>query len=185
MSEKLALPSPNSKVMRLFLALWPDSVTRAALDKAAMKLLPQCGGRKTRSETLHMTLVFLGDVPESRLEALRASMAAIVMPAFNVPISKVGRWCHNRIVWAGTDAAPAALAALVEQLRERLVVAGFTFDAKAYVPHVTLLRKTHSPEQAFFPLALEWPAREFVLVRSVLGDKGAAYEIIGRWELQR
>lgn len=185
MSEKLALPSPNSKVVRLFLALWPDSVTRAALDKAAMKLLPQCGGRKTRSETLHMTLVFLGDVPESRLEALRASMADIAMPAFNVPISKVGRWCHNRIVWAGTDAAPAALAALVEQLRERLAAAGFAFDAKAYVPHVTLLRKTHSPEQAFFPLALEWPAREFVLVRSVLGDKGAAYEIIGRWELQR
>ncbi len=167
----------------MFFALWPDGKTRRALDQAAGKAGRQCGGRRTRSETIHMTLVFLGEAPLARLEQLRETAAGIVLPGFSVPINRMGWWRHNRIVWAGTDAAPELLSELAGALRKKLTAAGFGFDAKTFVPHVTLLRKAHCPDREFPPLAVEWKAEDFVLVRSVLSAEGAAYEIVGRWEL--
>lgn len=167
----------------MFFALWPDGRTRAALDQAAGKVVRRCGGRRTRPETIHMTLVFLGDVPLSRLEQLREAATGITLPAFSVPMNRLGWWQHNRIVWAGSDAVPQPLAELTGLLRERLTAAGFSFDAKAFVPHVTLLRKAHCPDREFPPLAAEWQVGDFVLVCSALSAAGAAYEIVGRWEL--
>lgn len=168
---------------RMFFALWPDGRTRTALDQAAGKVLRQCGGRRTRRETIHMTLVFLGDVPLSRLEQLRVAATGITLPAFSVPINRLGWWKHNQILWAGTDAVPELLSELSGQLRERLTAAGFSFDTKAFVPHVTLLRKAQCPDREFPPLAAEWKVGSFVLVRSAQSALGAAYEIVGRWEL--
>lgn len=167
----------------MFFALWPDGRTRTALDQAAGKALRRCGGRRTRSETIHMTLVFLGDVPLSRLEQLREAVTGITLPAFSVLMNCLGWWKHNQILWAGTDAAPELLSELSGQLREKLAAAGFGFDSKAFVPHVTLLRKAHCPDREFPPLEAEWKVRDFVLVRSTTSAAGAAYEIVDRWEL--
>jgi 2'-5' RNA ligase len=175
----------DKETARLFFALWPDGEARGALDRTAAGLHRHCGGRRTRPETIHLTLVFLGDVPLSRLDALREAAADICLPEFCVTISRTGWWRHNRIVWAGLESVPQPLADLVEQLRERLKNCGFGFDTKPYVPHVTLLRKAQCPDSEFSPLAVEWQVREFVLVRSVVSAAGAAYEIVGRWGFQR
>lgn len=175
----------DKETARLFFALWPDGRARGVLDQAAAKIHRHCGGRRTRRETIHLTLVFLGDVPMSRLDELRQAVADISLPAFAVALDRAGWWRHNRIVWAGMENVPQPLADLVGQLRERLKNSGFGFDGKAFVPHVTLLRKAYCPDREFPPLAVEWQAREFVLVRSVTSEAGAAYEIVGRWAFQR
>jgi 2'-5' RNA ligase len=62
---------------------------------------------------------------------------------------------------------------------------GIPFDKRPYVPHVTLLRKAgRGPEKGGLPGA-EWTVKEFVLVRSVPDREGAAYEVIGRWSLEK
>lgn len=167
----------------MFFALWPDGGTRRALHQVAGKANRQCGGRRMRPETIHMTLVFLGDVPLSRMAQLHEAAMGIVMPAFSMTINRVDWWRHNGVAWAGMDTVPEVLAELAGLLRERLKAAGFGFDAKAFVPHVTLLRKAHCPDRELPPLAVEWKAGDFVLVRSVPSAAGAAYEIAGRWEL--
>jgi len=179
------IENSNQETARLFFALWPDGKARGVLDQAAAKIHRHCGGRRTRPETIHLTLAFLGEVPLSRLDDLRQAVADIALPAFGIALDRVGWWRHNRIVWAGGESVPQPLADLVGQLRERLKNCGFGFDSKPFVPHITLLRKAHCPDSEFPPLAAEWPAREFVLVRSVTSAAGATYEIVGRWALQR
>jgi len=174
----------REKSARLFFALWPDGTTRVALDQAAAKLHRLCGGKQTRTETIHLTLAFLGAVPLSRIDSLVEAAGKVAAPAFSMNLSKLGWWRHNRIAWAMPEAVPEELATLVGQLRANLESADVAFDAKPFVPHITLLRKAHCPDEAFPPLAAPWQAREFVLVRSVSNAAGTAYEVIGNWALR-
>jgi len=142
-----------------------------------------CGGRRTRAETIHLTLAFLGDVDPGRINDLLALAGEIRAPAFGFNLTRFGWWPHNRIVWAAPDEPPAELTLLVEALRGGLLGAGFRFDAKPFAPHVTLLRKADCGEKPFPIGGIEWRAEDFVLVRSVRGENGAAYEVLGRWPL--
>lgn len=171
---------------RLFFALWPGSRVRGALDRAGRKLCGACGGRRMRAPSLHLTLVFLGNVELARIDALRAVAQAIAAQPFAVTFDKLGWWRHNRVAWAAPEVTPERLTMLVKQLQGALREAGFAFDDRpSYVPHVTLLRNARCEGVAFPPFPpLEWRADEFVLLRSVTGEEGAAYEIIGRWELK-
>lgn len=173
------------KTARMFFALWPGGRTRSALDQAAARLHRHCGGKQTKAETIHLTLVFIGEVPLSRIDSLLDAAEKVRAPEFSLKLTRLGWWRHNRIAWAMPESVPEGLAGLVGQLRAHLENAGCAYDAKPHVPHVTLLRKAHCSGETFPPLAVEWQAREFVLVRSVLSAAGAAYEIAGRWELHR
>ena len=64
----------RSGAMRLFFALWPAREMADALTDWAAPIAGQSGGRLTRAETIHMTLAFLGNVPDSSLP--RACAAA-------------------------------------------------------------------------------------------------------------
>jgi len=174
----------SEKSARVFFALWPDGKTRGALDQAAARLHRRCGGKQTRAESIHLTLVFLGAVPLSHIGNLLEAAGKVDAPAFSMRLAKLGWWRHNRIAWAMPEAVPEELAGLVGQLRANLESAGVAFDAKPFVPHITLLRKAHCPDEVFPPLAVEWQAREFVLVRSVSDAAGTAYEVIGNWALR-
>lgn len=175
--------SEPAKTTRVFFALWPDPKVQSALDLAARQLHAKCGGRQTRLETIHITLVFLGEVELEKLKTLQAVAGEVRAQGFEWSLAKFGWWRHNRIAWAGPDAIPPALTQLVEQLQSGLKQAGFEFDQRPYSPHATLLRKADCRHVELVGEAIPWKVSEFVLVRSVLDEKGAAYEIIGRWLL--
>lgn len=168
--------------LRLFFALWPEPGLQRELGRRAQAIGRASGGRATRAGNIHLTLVFLGDVAAERTAAVRAAADGANGAACELTLDRVGYWKHNRIAWAGTDTTPPALAALVAALEGRLAAAGFAFDRRPYVPHVTLVRAARAAESPRFrPLA--WPCREFVLVQSVRDAQGARYEVIGRWDL--
>lgn len=169
---------------RLFFALWPDPIVQKALDGAAKMLHAMCGGRQTRRDTIHLTLAFLGAVERTRHDVLRSLAASVEAPAFSWELCKYGWWRHNRIAWAAPALTPDALTSLVQQLNGGLKQAGFQVDERPYSPHVTLLRKSdcRHAEMAANPVA--WAVSEFVLVRSIVGPEGSAYEVIGRWPLR-
>lgn len=168
---------------RLFFALWPDALAARTLHQAGQELQKACGGKLTRRETVHLTLVFLGEVPAEKIPLLLELAARCRAPSFRFNFNRYGWWKHNRIVWAMPAETPAPLAELVRGLEAELKREGFVFDQRPYVPHITLLRKAQRrPEAADLPAA-EWNVTEFVLVRSVLSSEGSAYEVIGRWPL--
>ncbi len=180
----MATNSTDNPTARLFFALWPAGRTRGALAQVADKLHRRCGGKLTRAQTIHLTLVFLGDIPVARIDELREAMSGLCGAGFALNIVRLGWWKHNRIAWAGPADIPAELNELVAEMRKRLGESGFAFDTRGFAPHVTLLRKAQCAEQAFFPVEIDWRVQDFVLVRSVLSTAGAAYEVVGRWPLR-
>lgn len=177
-------PHPGSPdTVRLFFALWPIMAASTDLTEAGKRLHGLCGGRQTRTETIHLTLVFLGAVALERVTELLSLAADVHAPAFGVDLTQLGWWPHNGIVWAAPKNTPAELSALVDALREKLSNAGFLFEESPFVPHVTLLRKSDCKKNAFPAVNISWRAEDFVLVKSVQGEGGAAYEVLGRWAL--
>ncbi|MEW6314352.1 MAG: RNA 2',3'-cyclic phosphodiesterase [Pseudomonadota bacterium] len=169
---------------RVFFALWPDEPARKMLAQWTRLLHERCGGRKTRPDTIHLTLVFLGDVPLARIEEIKRMADEVSVAEFDWTLDLARCWRHNKIVWAGSSNVPAELSELVGQLETRLRGAGFALELRPYVPHVTLLRHARCDAElpALPPVA--WPAQEFVLAQSVLKESGSEYAVIGRWPLQ-
>lgn len=175
---------PKDK-LRLFFALWPDAAERAALAAWQQPLRELCGGRAMRPDTLHLTLVFLGDVAAHRLETLRLAAEEVQAESFGLVFDAARYWGHNHIAFAVPSAPPAPLPALAQALEERLRAHRFRFDRRDYRAHVTLLRHakwTDAPLPALPPV--RWPVREFVLVRSLHDGDGARYEVLARFPLQ-
>ena len=176
---------------RVFFALWPSHAVAVALADIASEAAGRYGGRATRVETIHLTLAFIGEVPEASLPLLCDMAGTLNVPPFALSIDRLGFWSHNRLLWAGCSKTPAALTALVGELQQTLVAAGFVVDRaeRRFSPHVTLVRKiplTVAPS-ADDPLAkiapLNWPCSRWVLVRSRLTEAGSSYQAIAEFPL--
>lgn len=157
--------------MRLFFALWPPRQTALALERWAQAL----DGRRTPADSIHLTLAFLGEADEAKAkDAARRVQAA----AFRLPLEEPGYWGHNKIVWAGPRQLPGELKRLAELLQLELYKESFILERRPFAAHVTLLRE--APAQALPALPpLEWPVKEFVLVRSAAGR----YDTLERFPL--
>jgi len=167
---------------RLFFALWPDTATRTALAAWQRSVAPLCGGRGMHPEDVHLTLAFLGDTPLELLDAVKHVAAGVHGEPFALRVDALNYWKHNRIVWAGVHEVPAALSALVEDLRGRLRAAGIRFDAKAFVPHITLFRNARPAESWPALPHIDWQVKAFALVRAA-GGTGPRYRVEARWPL--
>lgn len=166
---------------RVFFALWPDASVRHALGELAVEARAECGGRATASDKIHLTLVFIGDIARSRVAALQACAAAVEAKPFELELSVLGYWRHNRIVWAGAKRCPAELVALVAALSRKLAGLGIREENRPYVPHVTLVRNARAAPKQTRMTPLAWRARELVLVESLSGAGTSRYDVISRW----
>jgi len=169
--------------VRLFFALWPDERVRAQLTRWARELHAACGGRLMRSESLHLTLAFLGNVEDARVAEVERAAAAIAARAFSLKLDQPGHWKHNRIAWAGASVVPPELDALVADLRAALSGAHVVFDPKAFVSHVTLLRDASEPRAMPALQPIEWKPDSFALMRSVVLPRGSRYEVRQSWKV--
>ncbi len=137
-----------------------------------------------RTDTLHITLAFIGDIDAARVDsALAIGDGLGVQPAFSMTIDQLRCWRHNRIVWCGPKVVPATLAETASLLGERLSAAGFRLEARPFAAHATLLRKADCSRSAPDSVPFDWPVRQVVLVEAILSSAAARYEIIGRWPL--
>jgi 2'-5' RNA ligase len=162
--------------LRLFFALWPPAPAAHALAQWAAKAQRQSGGRASAEETIHLTLAFLGEAdPDKAIAAARGALGE----TFELPVETAKHWKHNRIVWAGPLTIPAPLEGLVAALHGRLRDASFVLETRSFAAHITLIRKASAAALPPLP-RIEWPAREFVLVRS---KPGSRYEIVERFRL--
>jgi 2'-5' RNA ligase len=183
-ADRRAESTERPATARVFFALWPPAEVADRLAAMADDAAHRFGGRATRRETIHLTLAFLGDVPESRLAELAEVAAGVQGAAFELSLDHLGYWQHNHLLWAGGK-KPAALNALHGALSKALVGNGFKVDGEGrnFVPHVTLVRKLPpacqlAAEQEMPLPALAWPCQRFFLVRSRLSSSGSEYLIL-------
>ncbi len=174
--------------MRLFFALWPSASARQRLAAVAASCAGSEGGRATRLETIHLTLVFLGEVPDAQLSSVIEAGRAIQLAPFDVRIDRLGYWRHNRLLWAGCASQPPSLLVLAEALRQELMVAGVVFveDKRSFMPHLTLVRKVPEVCAAESLPDIEpitWHCSSFALVESQLTSTGSAYRTVAEFPL--
>ena len=130
--------------MRLFVALEiPSEVQEnlSALVKSLRAVSPKT--RWVRPENLHVTLKFIGEVPETKLSVIRAALASV---RSEQPVTLDFRGLgffpnekHPRVFWAGIEASQnlETLAADVDGATEKL---GIPLGQRPFSPHLTLAR---------------------------------------------
>lgn len=104
----------------------------------------QLDGRFARRESLHLTLKFLGSIPEEAVEAARDLLRHSVraLPVFEVEVRGLGVFPHlaqPRVVWIGVRAGEE-LAELQRRIEEAFEGRGFPKENRPYHPHLTLVR---------------------------------------------
>ena len=188
---------------RLFVALEPPDAVRRRLASLAVELRRAAGRaaeevRWVPPENVHLTIQFLGAVPEARLrdvtDALRAAaggsrpLSLEVRGAGGFPNAR-----RARVVWAGVLGDTAALEALAAELGRRLAPLGFPPEERPFSAHLTLGRARDRRGVPGLAGALAstgeagapWRATELVLFESHLSPKGPRYEAIARVALGR
>ncbi len=181
--------------LRLFVALDPPEPVRRRI--AAMQSdLRRAAGRHADEvrwvapENVHLTLQFLGAVPEERLEGLRGALAAAAASArpLSLEVKGAGGFPsarRPRVVWLGVGGEVEALAGLAADLGRRLAPLGFPPEDRALSPHLTLGRAREGRgapglggalAQVAGMEAAPWRADALLLYRSHLSPSGARYE---------
>lgn len=174
----------DNPTARVFFALWPEAAESKQLAAWQAPLERLCGGRAMRCETLHNTLVFIGDVQTYGLEALQLAAQEVSGEGFGLHFDEARYWGHNHVVYAAPREVPQKLAQLVSALEQRLDAHRFKFDRRTYKPHVTLLRNAHwsdAPLPVMRPVV--WQIDGFALVQSVPREGLADYRILARFPL--
>ena len=185
--------------MRLFVALDIDEAIQQRLDDYVRTLMPRFPGvRFVRSSNYHITLKFLGEVPQA--DAVRERLRQVHSTGFPLSVEGVGFFPNAaapRVFWAGVG-APPALAGLASGIGQSLESLGFAPES-SFHPHLTLARngsgrprpvrgERMAPRagQAFAQLASmvasspapefgTMTAREFFLYESRLSSGGPLY----------
>lgn len=172
----------SSGQVRVFFALWPKPSERAALSVWQAEMRALCGGQVMREDTLHATLVFLGEIDSVRLEALKLAAQEISFRPFELGFDAARYWGHNHIAYAAPADVPPRLMRLVADLEQRLGSHRFRFEHRPYKPHVTLLRHAQWTDAALPVMpAVYWRIDEFVLVQSRQDGQGGHYEVLARF----
>lgn len=140
--------------MRLFFGLsLPDEVRRVT-DSAAQSAAAHIPGRYAPASNHHITLAFIGEVEEARLDDARNVLAQCAA-RFAAPRVALGGYSHfgraqNGILILSAKSDPP-LEPIHIALKEALAAAGLPFDPGPFSPHVTLAR--HADVSAGYPPA--------------------------------
>jgi 2'-5' RNA ligase len=169
--------------LRLFFAVWFDSPVLQTLHQLARAQSQQYGGRIMRMETIHLTLLFLGETPAESLPDLIQAVCGVHTQRFDLVLDRFAGWRHNGIGYAAPGRISDELSSLVDQLRYYVGELGLRADQRAFVPHITLLRNMQAEVTPRQITPVIWPVREFVLVQSVPEGAGVRYAILSRWPL--
>ena len=136
-----------AKKLRLFVAVELPESAKSGLGKVidALNTSDIPGIRTVRSEGIHLTLKFLGDVDADRVEAVTEALSKAVAghAPFRLELGEVGAFPtlrRPRVLWVGINGDTEALASLQSDIEAALEAAGFAGDDRGYNPHLTLAR---------------------------------------------
>jgi RNA 2',3'-cyclic 3'-phosphodiesterase len=137
--------------MRLFIGIELPDVLRDNVSAVASRVredivraTPDAQIRWVPPANLHITVWFLGEVREPRVESLVASLTPpLDTRSFTLRVGGGGAFPRTgapRAIWLGLMDGRVGLIAVHEQLRGRLVPLGFDPGARPYSPHLTIAR---------------------------------------------
>ena len=150
--------------------------------------------RWTRVEQIHLTLKFLGEVPDEKVPAVCDAATAVAARYGPLDLEVAGTGCFPpsgpaRIVWAGIANPPPALIDCQQACEQAYAELGFKPEKRKYHPHLTVGRVRDTRDTRDIRAAVEgeaafsaggFVAQELVLFQSILRPTGATYIVIAR-----
>ena len=141
-------------------------------------------------EIMHLTLRFLGEIPQPTVEQVKNAMDAIQFPTFETEFLGLGAFPNMKrisVVWVGIKRGQEQLDEIFRQLEPKLRQSGLPADNKGFSPHLTIARvKSGLNKEALADYVSSMADQEFgkILVRAVrlkkstLTPKGPIYTTI-------
>lgn len=174
----------SSSSARLFLAAVPDAGTAERIHRlaGALKSAHKFDGKLIAPGRLHISLFFLGGLPERHIHTACEAAADVRAERFAVSFDRTvsfrGKSGNRPFVLMGEDGL-GRLQSFRWMLGSALTRRGLRRVANThFTPHVTLLYDARSvEEQPIEPIF--WTVTEFVLIHSLKG-----HDYLARWSLQ-
>lgn len=174
-------------MMRLFVGIELPEEVRSTLTSLMGGV---DGARWQTADQLHLTLRFIGNVPEDTARDIDLALGHIRVDPIDVRIKGVGVFGTDRkprALWAGV-APEAPLGQLHQRIESALVRSGLPPEPRKFKAHVTLARFKNRPARLERFLSLNgglesppWVAQDFTLFRSYLASSGAIYEPLAQY----
>jgi 2'-5' RNA ligase len=161
-------------------------------DRLVNKIPAQKFVRATPDASLHLTLKFLGDIPEAQVPSF-ADVLSTAKPAIPLTVTlgqllAFGSPRHARVVGVELLETTGELLRCVQTLEAFANTLGIAAESRAFIPHITLAR-LHEPQdvRAFLehmklePLPIHFDALR--LFQSKLTPKGSQYHMLAEQRL--
>ncbi len=182
--------------MRLFVAVDMSEELRERLNELCELVGKFKGVKPVEKENIHITLMFLGEVPDRRVEIVKEKLRDIKAEPFKLHLKGLGFFPSAgqvRVIWVGVEEGKDEISRLADLVGASMKKLGFKRD-KDFVAHATIARvKRITAEdkrklfQALEPYMNEdfgWmDVRDFRLKKSTLTSKGPIYEDLEVYEL--
>ena len=185
--------------MRTFVCIEISDAIRRKMSQVSGTLsLSGAEVRWVEPQNIHLTLKFLGEVPEALIaEACKQIKSAVAgVRPFTFSVEGLGTFPpagNPRVVWCGLKEESGALEKLQHELNAALRDYAQKEDRKKFSPHLTIGR-VRGPENADrLRAAIEknrkthfgvQEAGELLLMMSELSPQGPTYTPLGRWPLR-
>jgi len=172
--------------MRAFISIDMPEEVRQEIVKIQSQL-PEFQGKKTEHENLHLTLKFLGEINEEKVEEVKEKLAEIQLKKFETEIDSIGVFSEKfiKIVWLHLAGCEELQGEIDKNLRDLFG------KEKRFMSHLTIARvKSIRDREEFLKKLKEIkiPKIKFVidsfrLKESILKEKGPAYKTLEEYNL--
>lgn len=180
--------------MRLFVAIELSEEVRGALVEAQQALRVWSKTvRWVEPKLLHLTVKFLGDVPDGDLPRIVEAVEGVANAANPFEWRLTGCGCFPprggvRIVWVGAEDASGNLAELVKSAEAGFEALGFSRESRPFSPHLTIGRVREDVSGGKLRAAVETTTirpvsqqvKSVTLMSSVLSPQGPRYAAVHR-----
>ncbi len=177
--------------MRCFIALEFPPEIKTSIYKSLKKEIEDKPELKWVSEkNLHITLKFLGEIPEKKVSAIGDQLDKIFKNVRPVKIRLGGIKAfldrgEVRVLWIEVAEGAEKIKEFAGKIETSLARMGFKKEKKEFVPHLTIARARKNPRKRYkpgdFEIKLDIPdffIDEIVLFKSTLTPTGPIYERI-------
>lgn len=173
--------------MRIFISInLPENVKKEI--KKIQDSLPEFVGKKTKIENLHLTLKFLNEIDEKRVEEVKKRLGEIRFGNFEAEISNLGVFSEKfvKIVWVYLKNCTELQGKVDESLK------GLFKPEKRFMSHLTIARvKKIEDKQKFLDELkkikvprIKFVVDRFYLMKSELRPEGPEYSVIEEYCLE-
>ena len=191
------------RMMRAFIAVRIPEDVKGRLQEEIGRLRTLIRGepvRWVRSEGIHLTLKFLGEISNNSLGEIRQALEREIgrHPSFTLRVGGFGCFPNRRrprVLWIGVTEDNGTLMQVQTAIEEKLVPLGFEKEGRPFHPHLTLGRVRRNISMADLS-QLQDAVEEFIvgqighfkvgelqLIRSILRPSGAEYSTLGEYPL--